>query len=546
MDTPMTYTKLAKSSRPPIPGSRDLGAVDPSEVIEVTVRLRPRTPLAELSKHVHSLAAQAPADRRHLSREEFAREHGASPEDIAKVKAFAHDHDLTVKDASEGRRSVHLIGSAEAMSKAFQTTVNHYQHDSVDYRSHTDHLHVPSDIGDVVEAVFGFDTRPYVRPHYQILSRPAAGPEATEAGFTPLQVAEFYQFPSGDGTGQTVGIIELSAPKGSGYRAAELKTYFKSLGITTPPSITAVSVDGGKNHPGTNPDDQENADGEVVLDIEVAASVAPKAKFIVYFAPNTPQGFVDAINQAVHDSTNNPSVLSCSWGGPEDPTDSANDQINQILQAGASMGVTFCVASGDSGSNDAGDGKASVDFPASSPYALACGGTSITVSGTTITDEVVWQDSSGGGVSRTWPLPTWQENAGVPAAVNPAGPVMRGVPDVAGDADPNTGYNILVDGQKMTIGGTSAVAPLWAGLVARLNQNLGHSVGFLNPTIYQHPEAFNDITSGSNGDYSAGRGWDPCTGLGSPIGSKLLTALGSTSNGSTKKGDAGKLVGANA
>ena len=112
--------------------------------------------------------------------------------------------------------------------------------------------------------------------------------------------------------------------------------------------------------------------------------------------------------------------------------------------------------------------------------------------------------------------------------MNPAGPVGRGVPDVSGDADPNTGYNILVDGKAMPIGGTSAVAPLWAGLVTLLNQKLGKPVGFLNPILYANPGALNDITQGSNGDYNAGPGWDPCTGLGSPNGMKLLAVLSGT------------------
>jgi kumamolisin len=295
----------------------------------------------------------------------------------------------------------------------------------------------------------------------------------------------------------------------------------------------AVSVDGARNKPGTNPSDPQNADGEVLLDIEVVGAIAPKAKIVVYFAPNTAQGFVDVINRAVHDSDNKPSVISLSWGSAENPNDATTSQINQILQAAAAMGVTFCVASGDSGSRDnpRDPNHASVDFPASSPYALGCGGTHLEVSGTAISNEVVWEQASGGGVSRIFPMPIYQEHANIPPAVNPAGPVMRGVPDVSGDADPSTGYQILVDGQHLTFGGTSAVAPLWAGLVARLNQKLGHPVGFLNPILYQHPEAFHDITSGSNIDYQAGKGWDPCTGMGSPIGAKILGVLASQSSG---------------
>ena len=361
--------------------------------------------------------------------------------------------------------------------------------------------------------------------------------------FTAVQIAEFYDFPpDADGTGQVIGILELSAPDGSGFRTSDLDTYFKSLGLATPDIVT-VSVDGPRTSPGTDPSDPENSDGEVALDIQIAGAVAPKAKFVVYFAPNSAQGFVDVINQAVHDSDHNPSVISMSWGSAENSADPTTNQIDQILQAAAAMGVTFCVASGDNGSRDnpSDPDHAAVDFPASSPSSLGCGGTSIKVSGSKITNEVVWQDQSGGGVSRIFDLPSYQENAGVPPAVNPAGPVRRGVPDVAGNADPSSGYKIVVDGQSYTVGGTSAVAPLWAGLIARINQKLGHNAGFVNPILYQNPQAFNDITSGSNTDYNAGPGWDPCTGLGSPKGAAILEALsGSGSSGSSSGERAGK------
>jgi kumamolisin len=530
------FVRIAKSARPPIPGSQEMGDVDPEEVIDVTVRLRPRAPLSELSQQVHAMAARPAHERQHLSREQFAQSHGARPEDMEKVKAFAGEHGLTVTDANLGRRSVHLVGTAREMSQAFQTGVKHYRHGQLVYRAHTDHLHVPADLADSVEAVFGFDTRPFARPHYRIAQKStgvAAHAAHAARAFHPNELAQVYQFPpQADGTGQVVGIIELGSPHGSGYRAAELKKYFASIKVGNP-KVVAVSVDGGRNKPGSDPTDPQNADGEVMLDIEVVGAIAPKAKLVVYFAPNTAQGFVDVINRAVHDSDNNPSVISLSWGSAENPDDATTDQINQILQAAASMGVTFCVASGDSGSRDDPNdpGHASVDFPASSPYALGCGGTHLEVTGTAISNEVVWEQHSGGGVSRIFDLPSYQSQAKVPPAKNPAGPVKRGVPDVAGDADPATGYEILVDGQSLTFGGTSAVAPLWAGLVARLNQVLGHPVGFLNPILYNHPEVFHDITSGSNIDYQAGAGWDPCTGLGSPNGVKLLAVLSAPASG---------------
>ncbi len=349
-----------------------------------------------------------------------------------------------------------------------------------------------------------------------------------------MQVGQLYQFPQGaTAKGQTIGIIEL----GGGYRTADLTAYFKGLGQTAP-KVIAVSVDKGKNSPGN----ASGADGEVMLDIEVSAAVAPGANIVVYFAPNTDQGFIDAIGTAVHDTTNKPSVISISWGAPESSwTAQALSALDAACQSAAALGITITVASGDNGSTDGGTGN-NVDFPASSPHVLACGGTKLVGSGSVISSEVVWNEQAsgegagGGGVSNVFPLPSWQASAKVPApSVSGGG---RGVPDVAGDADPVTGYQIRVDGQNMVIGGTSAVAPLWAGLIALSNQQNGKSAGFLQPQIYaaKGASAFNDIVSGNNGAFSAGPGWDACTGLGSPIGGKLIALLGASSPPKKKGG----------
>jgi kumamolisin len=531
-----TWVELPGSKREPMRGARIVSDTDPSEIVDVTVRVRHGKGTKSLAAAVAALAETPVHARQHLSREQYTAAHGADVADLDKVISFASEHGLSAHSPSAARRSVHLVGTADAMAKAFGVALKHYQVDgSLTYRGNADHVHVPNELSGIVEAVVGFDTRPHSRPHFR-MGKNAAGAGGPHA-FNPPQLAQIYNFPSDvDGTGQVLGILEMGAPKGSGYRPKDLQQYFsKQLGLKKAPTVVAVSVDGCHNKPGTNPNDPQNADGEVALDIEVAGAVAPGAKIVVYFAPNTGQGFLDLISTAVHDEINKPTVLSLSWGGPEDASDPTTNQINQVLQAAAAMGVTFCVASGDNGSKDDPSANTSspaqVDFPASSPFALGCGGTKLTASGTTIASEVVWNEptggASGGGVSRIFDIPDYQTSnkAGVPSAVNPAGPVRRGVPDVSGDADPNTGYNILVDGKAMPIGGTSAVAPLWAGLITLLNQKLGKPVGFLNPILYANSGALNDITSGSNGDYNAGPGWDPCTGLGTPNGMKLLAVL---------------------
>ena len=287
------------------------------------------------------------------------------------------------------------------------------------------------------------------------------------------------------GHGECIALIEL----GGGFRTADLTAYFLSINVSEP-TVEAVLVDNATNDPGT----ANGPDGEVMLDIEIAGSIAPGATIAVYFAPNTDQGFLDAVTTAVHDTTRRPSVVSISWGGPESTwTAQAMTQMEAAFAAAAAMGVTVTVAAGDNGSTDGvTDGLQHVDFPASALHALACGGTSLLMSGISIESETVWNDGTsggagGGGISDVFAVPAYQASAGVPPSVNPGGHAGRGVPDVCGDADPDTGYTIRVDGQTIPIGGTSAVAPLWAGLVALLNEGLGHSVGFPQPFSTRRP-----------------------------------------------------------
>lgn len=518
---------LSGSDRTPLAGARAVGAIAADERFEVTVRVRRRAPLTgdAASRGFH--ADIAPTRRRYLSHDEYATTHGADPADIANVEAFARDHGLVVVDSSIPRRSVFLSGTATQFSRAFGTTIQHFEHGGGSYRGRTGALSVPGDLAPVLEGVFGIDDRPVARPHFQRAPESRGFvPHAAGGSFTPVELAKLYSFPNNtDGTGQCIAIIEL----GGGYRAADLKAYFKKLRLPVP-SVTAVRVDGASNAPSN----ASSADGEVMLDIEVAAAVAPKAQIVVYFAPNTDKGFLDAITLAIHDQTHKPSVISISWGGPENSwTPQAMTSFDQAFQAAAALGVSVCVAAGDAGSSDGEtDGKAHVDFPASSPFVLGCGGTKLTASGGAITTEVVWNEgvssATGGGISDFFAPPAYQAAAGLPPSSNDKQRKGRGVPDVAGDADPNTGYWVRVDGQEFAIGGTSAVAPLWAGLIALLNQRLGHCVGFVNPLLYGSlatTGAVRDVSSGNNGAYSARTGWDPCTGLGCPNGSALASAL---------------------
>ena len=512
----MARIPLKGSERAPLSGSRAVGPADPTERVQVSVLLRRRGHQG-FRDRVRRLAS---GDRSvgHLAREDFARQFGAEPADIATVKAFAASHGLTVIQEHTGRRTVVLAGTVAQLEAAFGVRLERFEHPRGAYRGRQGAIHLPQELDGVVEAVLGLDNRPQAQTHFRVQGAAAKGKAAAPVAFSPIQVATLYGYPQATGQGQCVGIIEL----GGGFTASDLQTYFASLKVATP-TVTAVPVDNGQNDP---TGDANGPDGEVMLDIEVIGAIAPQANIAVYFAPNTDAGFLDAVTTAIHDTTNRPSVISISWGSAESTwTDQAMTAMDEAFQAAATLGITICVASGDNGSSDGvTDGGDHVDFPASSSYALACGGTSLKASKTAITSEVVWNDGSeggagGGGVSAFFALPTWQSGLNTTDAEGNTTPLSnRGVPDVAGDADPETGYNVRIDGTDTVIGGTSAVAPLWSGLLARINQLAGQSVGYLQPVLYKNPQALRDITQGNNGDFYASVGWDACTGLGSPNG----------------------------
>ncbi|MFZ0553135.1 MAG: S53 family peptidase [Steroidobacteraceae bacterium] len=529
----MARRPLKGSERSPLPNSRTVGPADPAERLEVTVVVRATDPqgLQARMREFGRKIGTGQGARKHLSRADYARRHGASRADLDAVREFAEAHGLAVVQEHAGRRALVLAGTVAQFNDAFDVALQHCSHPGGTYRGRTGPVNVPAELDGVIEAVLGLDNRPQAEAHFRTKatqpgrrSRPA---RAGAASFTPVQLAAIYDFPQGDGAGECIALIEL----GGGYRPQDLQTYFSGLGVALP-AVTAVSVDQATNQPTSDPD---GPDGEVMLDIEVAGAIAPGAAIAVYFAPNTDAGFLDAVTTAIHDEVRKPSVVSISWGGAESTwTQQAMTTMDQAFQAAAAMGITVCVAAGDSGSTDGvSDGSNHVDFPASSSYALACGGTSLQANGTTIASEVVWNDgnpasgASGGGVSTFFALPSWQQGLDTTDTEGTRSPLtMRGVPDVSADADPQTGYSILVDGTTAVYGGTSAVAPLWAGLIARINAAAGHSAGFMNAALYGQPSALRDITQGNNGGFAASSGWDACTGLGSPDGVKVAAVTG--------------------
>jgi kumamolisin len=529
------HIQLPGSQRSLLPGSKVLATANPNQWVEVTLKLRRKAPL--------DLTGRPKA---RLSRKDLADRYGASAEDLAAVKSVLGKLGLEVLEENPAARSVEVGGPVSAMERAFQVKLFRCSHAAGDYRGRSGTIQIPAELAGIVVGVFGLDDRRVVRrarrprPH-------AAAPSLVSArhrGFLPTDLAKLYDFPPGDGAGQTIGILEF----GGGYLPDDLRLYCQTAGVDVP-NVVPVSVD----HTPTNVDD--DAAVEVMLDIEVVAGFCPRATIAVYFGRFTERGWIRTLDAAVHDPQREVSVLSVSWGAPEGVglwTPQALDVVHDTFADAAMMQISVCVASGDDGSDDqVGDGLAHVDFPASSPAVLAVGGTDLRVIDGQPT-ETAWKDgdglradgggSSGGGVSAHFPRPQFQADVNV-APVNPGAQPGRVIPDVAAHAESDgqtTGYFMVIDGQAGPNGGTSAAAPLWAALLARINGALGDGkrAGYLTPLLYQAARgggtvgsgACKDVTDGDNisaagGGFRAGPGYDAVTGWGSPLGSKLLAAL---------------------
>ncbi len=332
--------------------------------------------------------------------------------------------------------------------------------------------------------------------------------------YTPLQLAQIYNFPQADGTGQKIGIISL----GGGYTMTDINKYLQDLGLPINPNVTNVSVNGAINNP-----NDTNSSIEVVLDLEIIVSIVPKAEIRMYFAPNSFTGFYNAILASINDGCK---IVSISWGLYESGYGLTNlTAYNNLFKYGAEQGVTFCVAAGDNGSSDGSslNNNLNVDFPSSSQYVVGCGGTTLLASNNTRVSEVVWNNnpnsSTGGGISKYFSKPSFQNNVNYPLT-------NRGVSDISCNADPYTGYRIYYRGNYIVIGGTSASAPLMAGLFARINQLTGQNVGFVNSLLYNN-NIYYDIISGNNGAYNATINWDPASGCGVIDGQRLLNLFSS-------------------
>ena len=540
---PSKYRRLEGSELRPRPPIDLLAPADPADRLQVTIVVRRRTDGPAVPNHAY-YARTPPSERRRLPTEEFARKYGAAEDDLAAVRRFAEDHGLEVLDSNAARRSIVASGTVAQFNETFAITLNTYRHQvrrslldveprTETFRGYDGFISVPGDLADVIVGVFGLDNR-------RITKRAAGDPPGTGL-LTVDQVRTLYDFPANQAAGQTIAIFSEG-----GYLPSDISANFAG----SPPAVIDVPVDAPN---GGFPD------GETTQDICIAGAAAPGAEIAVYFTTYDQAGWVDLITRVVHPSPGDPvcAVLSSSFfvsRGDDAATLAAEGipstwltAVTQAFEDAAIQGITVCIASGDFGSGDAvGDGLAHVQYPASDPWVLAVGGTTIgNVSGTSF-DEYSWNDvfsiggfsaqtATGGGVSDLFPPPWYQTDAGVPPSVND-GHHGRGVPDVAGNASVNSGYPIILGGSPslFPMNGTSSSTPLWAGLIAVINAALGENVGFVNPALYAlGSSVFRDIvaepgvTDNSLGapGYPVGPGWDACTGWGSPKGVTLLAGL---------------------
>jgi kumamolisin len=508
---------------------------DQEEKISVTICVRRRLGAPKLPDQEY-WAKNPPRQRKFLSRDRFAAQYGAAQGDLEKVADFVRTNGLTVVATNAAHRTVAVSGTVAQMNHAFFVDLGRYESDRETYRGREGAIYLPNDIADLVEGIFGLDNRK--------MARRASNGFVPAASLTPPQVAQYYNFPPGTAPNQTIGVIEFGDPRlGTlGYDPNDVNAYFttnKGIGPGfAPPTLKDVPVNGATNSPGGS------GDSEVLLDICVAGAVAQQSKINVYFTTWDENGWVQVLKEALHPTQGEsaPSVLSISFDWAEFDSDynlnwtqAAMNQVSTSFQEAAALRVTVLVASGDYGSDcEVGDTKAHVFYPASDPWITSCGGTEIGTENGSYA-EVTWTGTTGGGISDAFSLPTWQAGAGVPLSVNPDHRQGRGVPDIAGYAN---GYLIVQGGATQgPWSGTSETAPLYAGFVALINEKLGESVGYLNPTLYalaKDPTSagiFRDINDGASNavasapGYTSGPGWDACTGWGVIDGAALLAQL---------------------
>jgi subtilase family serine protease len=488
----------------------------------------------------------SPNYKQFLTPEEFKTQFGPTDQTVANVKSFLTSKGFKIENVSANNAFITVSGTTGQMEDAFGVTINNYKNaNGQSYYSNAQAPLIPAEFAGVITDVEGLNneahyTHPKIRKMTpQVKNKPAAvtpnvgsGPSG---GYTPNELNGAYNVSplasaGYTGSGQTVAVMELD-----GYKAANITQYSSYYGLGSP-APTNVLVDGYSGAAGSG-------EVEVELDIEVINAIAPKANVIVYEAPNTDQGLIDNYQRIASD--NKAKSISVSWGiGEQHASTSSMNSLHTIFQQYATQGQSIFCASGDNGAYDSGGSTLEVDSPANDPYVTGVGGTHLNLSGSSYSSESVWANSSnktggGGGLSKIYAMPSYQSGTGVQNSYSNG---KRQVPDVSADADPSTGYSIYSQGSWTVVGGTSAAAPLWAGIAALNNQyaaaNGKGNLGQANTTLYkmfnttQTYAPYHDVTSGNNLYYPATSGYDMASGIGTPNAYNLIRDInGSSSSG---------------
>lgn len=521
--------------------------------VEVSLLLRSQRSWRQIQADVRALARTTPQDRQYADPNTFAHLYGASQADLDAVQRYAANSEFDVVSVNSFLGFVVVSSTIGDLQKAMKVQFSVTQDHEGLHLFYEGSLHFPAKMAPVIAGVVGLHHSPSAPHMHHIVQRKGNHVE-------PSAVANFYDFPepllqspSPSSEGSCIGLIEL----GGGFYEADVLEQFKTRYRTQPPKITVISVDSKKNAPASRKaiwkyldEYQRIVEGdklpkrktvtgsealdesvrwtiEVSMDIQLSGALYGGERLAVYFAPNTEQGRFHAMAAAISDRKNNPSVISCSWGVKErDLHPDFIRAMEHLMAKAALLGITVCCSSGDTFLQP---NETPVYYPASSPYVLGCGGTHVDLSRS---QETCWNEeltsflrlASTGGASRLFRAPAWQ----IPAKVRQVtGRVGRGVPDVAAKADLVGGYCMRVAGRDISMGGTSASAPVWAALINRVNQAIGARLGHVTPLLYRDAfrQATRSVDSGSNGVYQARPGWDACTGLGSPRGRELLRVL---------------------
>jgi kumamolisin len=475
-------------------------------------------------RHPHALDAflravrdpSSPLYHQFLTPQEFVRLYGPSPATVARVEAYLRSQGFSVTGVSRNLMLVHARATTEVVERAFSVSIGDYVHGALRFYAASSDPRLPPAVAADVQAVLGLDDAPLFRP--MLVPNTKVSAQSTPSGYSPEQIATAYDWPSITNTQNGAGVVIANATaESSNLSTRDLDTFWNTYGLPTH-TVNVIDVDGSST--------STSGTIETTIDEERSGAMAPGATLDVYDAASaTDSDFTDTYNTIVNDNT--AQVVTTSWGEPEsDASSSTLTADDNIFKQAAAQGMSVFAAAGDNGSSDGTSNPDTADYPASDPYVVACGGTELTLnSNNTIASETAWSDS-GGAVSSVFSEPSWQVGNGVPQNG------YRNTSDIALDADPNTGYSVYEGGSWSVYGGTSFVAPQMAALIAVKDSETGTRLGQANVLIYNDANSsnyatdFNDITSGSNGAFSAGPGWNHPTGWGSVQATNLIAHLG--------------------